>query len=714
MAAVGDVRRSEAEEVRRAAILPEDAIARLMKPIRSGQSAAWCAAAGLTGFGAAPLLQAPGWAWPSLAAGAAGAAGQVARGRRLRERQVVAIGIIGGLSRVIGPRQLDQRTVVLRRWTRGRGSVPTRVDVRYHPGIEAGPAWRAEVLRIVAARTGRPYEVAAAHPRRRLLRLRLTTASSAAVAASREQVRLERAVNELMGATAKTGEIVLSEEGKISAFQVRHEAGAKLATRGYRIRVERTLGTMLPGRWRAHWDLEGDTVQFELRPALPNEVWMPVPPPTDAVDLRVNYRAVQVPYAVDEDGMVMSWRPGVVPHFLIIGPTGMGKTSTSRAVIAGITSNGWPMWIADVKRVEFRDTRDWPNVQVVASSIPQIVAMIHQAWQVMMDRYELVEQGKAKPSDFEPLVVLIDEYTEFINMLRSWYARVKVKGDSSVPPTLDEVASLLRLGRTGRVHLVMTAQRPDIALFGSGEMRDNLGQRASLGRLSPKGAEMMWESASVGVSIPRGKVGRMTTTNDDGHPVEAQAYRFPDLDVPDDSDQGRLLSALRPGTAVHDRLLILGPEPPDEGSLTWHHYANTRWCRAVDRPDQDPLKQVVDDDFDPVAAGSPLGVLGLTGSSPAADGGDQPGTHIPVPTTRVSPTQGTPTTMTTSSCCSRRPDSSSPASTPPRRCCNGNCESDTPRPARSWRNSRTRASSARRTSRSPVRSCPRPTTSRRP
>ena len=59
MAAVGDVRRSEAEEVRRAAILPEDAIARLMKPIRSGQSAAWCAAAGLTGFGAASLLQAP-------------------------------------------------------------------------------------------------------------------------------------------------------------------------------------------------------------------------------------------------------------------------------------------------------------------------------------------------------------------------------------------------------------------------------------------------------------------------------------------------------------------------------------------------------------------------------------------------------------------------------------------------------------------------------
>jgi hypothetical protein len=91
-------------------------------------------------------------------------------------------------------------------------------------------------------------------------------------------------------------------------------------------------------------------------------------------------------------------------------------------------------------------------------------------------------------TDFEPLFVLIDEYTEFLNSLRSWYAGVKVKGDPTVPRTLDEVASILRLGRSGRVHLIKTAQRPDIALFG--------GAAAGEMRRQPRSADVAWSVVS--------------------------------------------------------------------------------------------------------------------------------------------------------------------------------------------------------------------------
>lgn len=571
-------------------------------------------------------------AWPALAAGAVAAGGQVARGRRLRERQVVAIGIIGGLSRLIGPRNvdidvqrtrgvaasswvMDRRTVVMRQWTRGRASVPARIEIRYHPAIDAGAAWQGEVLRVLEGKTGHRYQVAGVYPRRRLLSLRLDPSPAPQQEmVTPAQARLQRGVATLIGPTARTGDVVLDGEGQIVGFRITHDVGAKLAARGYRIRVEKTLETMLPGRWRAHWDLEGDTVRFEVRPALPRQVWMPIPAPLDTADVR----GIRIPYAVDEDGHEIAWLPGKVPHFLITGQTGAGKTSTARAVIAGVTRHGWPIWIADVKRIEFRDFRDWPNVQAVATGIEQIVAMIHAAHQVMSGRYQLVERGAARPSDFEPLFVFIDEYTEFINLLRSWYATVKIKGDPSVPRTLDEVASLLRLGRTGRVHLVITGQRPDVALFGTGEMRDNLGQRASMGRLSPKGAEMMWESASTGVSIPRGLIGRMTTTNDDGLPVEAQAYRFPDFDAPDGSEETQLLQQLRPTQAVHERLLILPAQPVGESEVvTWAAYANAPWVRASDRPDLDPLlASTVDDTFDATTAGSTLAMLGLTGCTP--------------------------------------------------------------------------------------------------
>jgi DNA segregation ATPase FtsK/SpoIIIE, S-DNA-T family len=40
------------------------------------------------------------------------------------------------------------------------------------------------------------------------------------------------------------------------------------------------------------------------------------------------------------------------------------------------TRNGWPVWVVDGKSVEFLGFQDWPNVQIVATSIEQQVAVI--------------------------------------------------------------------------------------------------------------------------------------------------------------------------------------------------------------------------------------------------------------------------------------------------------------------------------------------------
>ena len=220
------------------------------------------------------------------------------------------------------------------------------------------------------------------------------------------------------------------------------------------------------------------------------------------------------------------------------------------------------MWVGDSKRVEFLEFRDWPNVQVVAGSIPAQVALIHRAWELMEHRYELIESGRARVADFEPLFVVLDEYAEFVAGLSEWYPTIKVRGEPTKPPTVTQVASLLRKARTARIHLLITMQRPDVALLGGpgGEMRDNLGHRVSMGRLSPQGAMMMWENPAVGVSLPRGCIGRATATHDDGRPVEMQCYRFPSWDAAPGTDEHALLARLRPGQARHPRLLIAPAE----------------------------------------------------------------------------------------------------------------------------------------------------------
>jgi|SRR5664279_2592326 len=592
-------------------------------------------------FGALPLAGYPGWRTPALIVGSLGTILLGVFGYRAQLRNDLHDRLVEALSPSLGVRQPDRRTVRASRWTRGFPGHPSRVTIRYAPAIaDAAPTWKATIVSIVSSRLATEYEVASHDLRKCRLQLRsVSTSSEPAGQKSFARARAERAITELMGATANVTDAQFEGEA-LTAFSVTHQAGAKLAASGYRNRVERVISTMMPGRWRAVWDLECDTARFEIRPSLPASVWLPPEVPANVADLLRNYRDVRVPFAVDEDGQELAWYPARVPQTMLTGGTGTGKTSTAHALLGKVTQYGWPVWVLDAKRVEFLPFRDWPNVQIVATTVPQQVALIRRVWRLMEYRYRLIEEGRATVNDFEPLVVFLDEFAEFRSNLTEWYGGIKVKGDPTKPSTLAETASLARKARTARIHVVLSTQRPDAEFLG-GEMRDNFGQRMSMGRLSPQGALMMWENPSTGVSLPRSCIGRMTATNDAGLPVEAQAYRFPDMDSDPGSEEQLLLEKLRPAAAKHERLLIVPPEPEtnldgdDVLPITFQDYANAQWVLAKDRPDIDPLTaadRMIE--VDARMLSSPQASLGLLGSaSPLADIGTAPALVVDEPST---------------------------------------------------------------------------------
>lgn len=590
---------------------------------------------GVAGMGLTQLAGHQPLAVPALIAGISAAGTRAALGARTASRHDLHDRLVTSLAPLLGMRQLDRRTVRVSAWTRGWPGRPRRVLVRYAPGAADGePGWASEVAGVVGARLLGSYTLGE-HDRRRC-RLRLTLDESEPadlVDPPAAQVRAQRAITELIGPTAKVKKVEL-EGGELTAMTVEHQAGAKLAAAGYRHRVERVISTMMPGRWRAVWDLEADSARFEIRPALPASVWLPAPRHADSEDLLANYRQVKIPYAVDEDGQQMFWYPAKVPHMILTGSTGSGKTSMAHSLLGEVTSYGWPVWVLDAKRVEFLDFRDWPNVQIVAGSLPDQVALIHRAWLHMEHRYELIESGRATVNDFEPLVIFLDEYTEFRANLIEWYARIKVRGEPTKPSTLTEVASLSRKARTARIHLVLSTQRPDAEFLG-GEMRDNFGQRISMGRLSPQGAMMMWENPATGVSLPRSCTGRAMATHEDGRPVEVQCYRFPDVRAPEGSEQARLLAAVRPAVSRHERFVIVRPEDEDDldtGEViepTFRDYAGARWALASERSELDPLAAARGDgplDVDGRELSSTLASLGL--SRPAAASTPHPRLHV--------------------------------------------------------------------------------------
>lgn len=545
-------------------------------------------------------------------------------GHRRAERQCLVTTLAQALTPLIGiGGPLSARTAVrARTWRGGWVGRPGMIRLQYAPAARSSnPDWLTAIVEMVGERVGVGYQVSEHDARR--CRLTLVCDARPANSRSAAQVRAERVVRELLPGRLQ---MACTWDGEdLVSMKVAHQGSTRLAQAGYRARVERVVSAMLPGRWRATWDLQGDSVTFEVRPSFAESIWLPEPEfDLSGTDVLATYDQVALDYGVDEDGNVVWWRPAHDPNLMLCGAPGTGKTVCAHTLLARVTAAGWPAWVVDGKSIEFLGFRDWPNVQIVATTVAEQVAVIHRAHQVMEHRYELIVSGRAREEDFEPLMLFIDEWADFRGNLMEWYAGVKPKGGPAKPPVLGKVASLARKGRTSRVHLIFGTQRPDAEYF-SGDMRDNFRMRISMGRLSPQGAMMMWESPIIGTTIPRGCRGRATTVNDHNRAVEIQTYRTPDpRKVRPDSSEEKLLDRLRPTSARHERLLILAPQVEhdlDTSEPVDPHYADfadAEWVLASSRPDLDPLARGTQDGEDRTLLSSPMTVVLREGAPRAA------------------------------------------------------------------------------------------------
>ena len=459
----------------------------------------------------------------------------------------------------LGWRAADRSIVVLDRW-RGRGvGHPRRVRLRYGAGCDASdPAWRTGILDVMRLRLGTGYEVVKHDRRRCMIGLRDVGDATEGEDLSADQQRASQIVDELLGATA-TVQGWEHVGQTLAGFSVQHDVGTKLIAPGYRRRVESVVSAMLPGRWRTKWDLEADLVAFTLRPEIPRRVPHPAPVVTDK-------NLYSIPMGIDENATVVGWNLLSTPHQLITGRTGTGKTVVINTLVTECTYRLWPVWIIDPKRVEFMGLRGWPNVEVIATEIEKMVAVIMLAHEVMEDRYRQVDEDGAIETDFEPLIVVLDELSDFMGMLKAWWPTVKPKGAPAACPAIEKFYSLARKGRTSNIHLIVGMQRPDVALLGSGDARDNFTSRMSLGRLSPDGARMMWEASwPVATTIPTRIPGRGCAAHHDDPdlPVEVQGFWTPDprraTRAGNEADM-EIVEMLRPPSNSHPLKAVVFPD----------------------------------------------------------------------------------------------------------------------------------------------------------
>ena len=396
---------------------------------------------------------------------------------------------------------------------------------------------------------------------------------------------LIRKVKAVFGtATSVPSDSIATSGETITGFVVQHNIGHKLTGEFRKRTTEQNLTELLGGGWRATWDMTASTVTFELKPTLPQIVYPTPVPEVASLDQAVSeYRQTRFDFGVDLDMNPQQWNPLDSPHSLVAGKTGAGKTVFLRTLCTQAARRGWAIVLVDFKGGSYSDLVDWPNVHIVSSDPYDSIATIHRMYALMNDRNARGRWDQKVWDNNVPYLIVIDEFTQLTEVIKRVWANAKPKGGPKDPPTITELGELARLCRTARMHLVVGMQRPD-ADFLSTEVRDNFGNKVSVGPISRIAADMLFENAYTGRYIPRIK-GRGMATGTHQEPRETQFYYTPPADttVP---DEAKVIASLRPSHRLIPRYV---PElPSDPASASWAAITEARWFPLADRPDLDP------------------------------------------------------------------------------------------------------------------------------
>ena len=180
------------------------------------------------------------------------------------------------------------------------------------------------------------------------------------------------------------------------------------------------------------------------------------------------------------------WRFDSLPHMLIAGGTGGGKTYFLLTLISALVKTNAAVYILDPKHADLADLAAvMPNVY---SQKEEMIDCLNQFYDDMMDRNAAMKElphyktGQnyayyGLPANF----LIFDEYVAFMEMV----------GHKESGPVMDQIKKIIMLGRQSGFFLILACQRPDAKYLQDGA-RDQFNFRVALGRLSEQGYHMVF------------------------------------------------------------------------------------------------------------------------------------------------------------------------------------------------------------------------------
>lgn len=200
----------------------------------------------------------------------------------------------------------------------------------------------------------------------------------------------------------------------------------------------------------------------------------------------------------DNNGNLITLEFGKIPHILVAGTTGSGKSVLLNTLIASMYHTTMPkyfkLYIIDTKRVSFEAFRSKDNVELI-DEVDKAKETLKFLVSVMEKRY--VEMQQDNSIKFRQMFVIVDELADLV-----------------LSSETEEITQyLIRLSQKARacgIHLILATQRPTVNVV-NGLLKANLdcrlclkvaSVRDSIVVLDHKGADKLLGKGDVLVKMP--------------------------------------------------------------------------------------------------------------------------------------------------------------------------------------------------------------------
>lgn len=329
--------------------------------------------------------------------------------------------------------------------------------------------------------------------------------------------------------------------------------------------------------WSYAWDTQAGILTITAVPELPSYISFPEVGTPEHEEWHKNFRAGRIILGPQQGGGEAVIDLNKSPHILIGGTTGAGKSVLLSAMAYGILYNPdmCEGVVVDPKVTDFTWMARFANVAAYAvedvrASSEEIYAVVHWAYEQMMDRQALLQaQGVVKISDLREAarqgkardgLTLADVPKRLFVFFDEIGAALQPSGDAENKARINATRELLEqiamLGRAMEVNIICAAQKPSQNNVGTA-LRAQLPNRVSVGYLGTNESIQVLESTMARDLLKKSDPkGRSVMSNDTGAENVFQCYYLPNYDQPNPVDSSIQLKGIQ--GRLDDRLTSLG------------------------------------------------------------------------------------------------------------------------------------------------------------